>query len=99
MFDKEFNLKIADFGCAAKTEESGLVSDPERATGGTRVYMAPERLKGDKYDGKKNDNFAAGIILFQMVAGKHPFECEEDKELEKDEFYEHIVDNRLNYFW
>ena len=33
-----------------------------------------------------------------MVAGKHPFECE-DKELEKDEFYEHIVDNRFNYFW
>ena len=84
MFDKEFNLKIADFGCAAKIKKGGLISDPEKATGGTRVYMAPERLKGCNYDGKKNDNFAAGIILFQMVAGMHPFECEEDKELEKN---------------
>jgi serine/threonine protein kinase len=39
--------------------------------------MAPERLKGDEYDGKKNDNFAAGIILFQMVAGMHPFESKD----------------------
>ena len=36
---------------------------------GTKGYMAPELLRGDKYSGKSVDLFAAGVILFVMRAG------------------------------
>ena len=41
--------------------------------------MAPERRKGLQTDYKLDDIFAAGIILFQMLAIQHPFEYKTDE--------------------
>jgi serine/threonine protein kinase len=46
--------------------------------------MAPERRKGLQKDYKLDDIFAAGIILFQMLAIKHPFEIDEAKDIVKN---------------
>ena len=77
LVDKEFKIKIADFGCAAKTND-----DLDNVGGGTIQYMAPERRHNFPTDYKLDDIFAAGIILFQMLAARHPFKCNEGRELD-----------------
>lgn len=73
MLDKGYNVKVADFGFAAPTEGrdgSGLLETQL----GTISYMAPEIHRGDKYDGKAVDVFAAAIILFVCMTQRPPFE-------------------------
>jgi len=70
LLDGHFQLKVADFGLAA------MRSSPEyllRTECGTRTYMAPEILARRQYDGAKGDVWAAGIVLFIMLAGNPPF--------------------------
>lgn len=64
------NLKITDFGIARITDSSktktGMVL-------GTPSYMSPEQLAGKKVDGR-SDIFSLGVMLFQMVTGRLPFQ-------------------------
>ena len=62
---------ITDFGLVriahAKTQTaSGLVS-------GTPAYMSPEQARGEKVD-HRTDIYSLGIILYEMLAGRVPFE-------------------------
>jgi len=70
-------VKLLDFGLArASDREPDLASDP-RLTGtgmmvGTPRYMAPEQAMGEGPDAR-SDLFAAGAILFEMLAGRPAF--------------------------
>lgn len=67
LFDAYFNLKIADFGFAAPlTGRDG--SGYQYTKLGTESYMAPEIHQRKPYNGASVDLFAAGIILFIIVA-------------------------------
>ncbi|MGV2480554.1 UNVERIFIED_CONTAM: protein kinase, partial [Salmonella enterica subsp. enterica serovar Weltevreden] len=63
-------VKVTDFGIARITDSSrtktGMVL-------GTPSYMSPEQLAGKKIDGR-SDLFSLGVMLFQMVCGRLPFE-------------------------
>ena len=72
LFDSKFNLKIADFGFAAPLAGRDG-SHSLQTILGTLGYMAPEFFKKLPYNGSSVDLFAAGIILFIMVAGHPPF--------------------------
>ncbi|HKQ19312.1 MAG TPA: protein kinase, partial [Candidatus Eisenbacteria bacterium] len=73
-------VKLLDFGLARTTDSDlaqsfGSVTDLTR-TGmvvGTPRYMAPEQVLGGAMDGR-GDLFAAGAILFEMLAGRPAFE-------------------------
>ncbi len=72
LLDKDFNIKIADFGFAAPIEgrdKSGFLETRL----GTEAYMAPEIHMNMPYKGELVDVFAAGIILFITVSGIPPF--------------------------
>ncbi len=62
-------VKLLDFGVMR------LMLEPEAAEGfyGTVHWAAPEQLERGASVGTAADVFAAGIVLFQMLAGRHPF--------------------------
>jgi serine/threonine protein kinase/tetratricopeptide (TPR) repeat protein len=74
-------VKVLDFGLAkwlpTTARAHGGRSDAAQLsrTGqllGTLAYMSPEQIEGDDVDGR-SDLFAFGIILYEMLAGHHPW--------------------------
>lgn len=66
--DSDALLKIADFGLSRVV----LPGDYAETVCGSLLYMAPEVLKFQKYDGKV-DMWSVGAILFQLLNGYPPF--------------------------
>jgi serine/threonine protein kinase len=74
LFDKRGNPYISDFGIAKLSQaQAGNVTGS--AIIGTPAYMAPEQAQGIEVDGR-SDIYALGIILFEMLTGKQPFEAD-----------------------
>jgi serine/threonine protein kinase/Flp pilus assembly protein TadD len=71
MVDKEGLAKIMDFGIARSLRAAGMTA--EGMIIGTPEYMAPEQVEGQEAD-QRTDIYALGAILFEMVAGRPPFE-------------------------
>ncbi len=70
-------VKVVDFGLAKMKEESQGrpgVTNPGIVCG-TPDYMAPEQGRGDPID-QRSDLYACGVILFQLLTGRLPFEAE-----------------------
>ncbi len=88
LLDKNYNLKVADFGYAS-------VKGSNKTQVGTPDYMAPEILQGEKYSGQIADIFGAGLILFMMHAQSKAFLKAENN----DPYYKNIAGNRPDKFW
>jgi len=73
MIDREGNARIMDFGIA-RTFESREITGIGIIIG-TAEYMSPEQARGQKVD-QRTDLYALGIILYEMVTGRVPFEDE-----------------------
>jgi serine/threonine protein kinase/tetratricopeptide (TPR) repeat protein len=73
MIDKDGNAKIMDFGIARS--QAGKGTTAEGAVIGTPEYMSPEQVEGKPAD-LRADIYALGIILFEMVTGRPPFDGE-----------------------
>jgi hypothetical protein len=69
-------VKVVDFGLAKLKADAQTpsVTSPGIVCG-TPDYMAPEQGRGDAIDGR-SDLYSVGVILFQLLTGRLPFEAE-----------------------
>jgi polo-like kinase 1 len=68
---ENMEIKIGDFGLAAKLEYEG---ERKRTVCGTPNFMAPEILEGKFGHSYECDVWSVGVVLYTLLIGKPPFE-------------------------
>ncbi|CAO3658419.1 unnamed protein product [Rhizopus stolonifer] len=76
--DENMDCKIGDFGLSAR-----LVNkfDRRKTTCGTPHYIAPEILFDTTGHNHRADMWSAGVLMYTLLFGKHPFHHDERKKL------------------
>lgn len=72
MRDKAGKVLIMDFGLAHSAQTGGLTQTGMLV--GTLEYMSPEQAQGHELD-PSSDIYAAGLIFYELLTGKSPFEA------------------------
>jgi CHASE2 domain-containing sensor protein/tRNA A-37 threonylcarbamoyl transferase component Bud32 len=79
-------VKLTDFGLARQTDNSATLTQEGQVLG-TPFYMAPEQIDGRKsepIDGRtdgRSDQFSLGVVLYEMVARRKPYEGEDVRQV------------------
>ena len=79
MVDEDRTVRLMDFGLAKYISDDGAVTADGRLVGTFR-YMAPEQILGEKLD-TRTDLYSLGVILYELLAGRPPFEARTPYEL------------------
>ncbi len=80
-FVKIVDFGVSKFGQLSGGSSSGMSMTRTGAVVGTPYYMSPEQVKGQKNVDHRSDLYSAGIVLFEAVTGRLPFEAETFNEL------------------
>jgi serine/threonine protein kinase len=73
MLDGDDRIKLIDFGIAGKEGARRLTFAKLSQVMGTPDYISPEQVKGKRGDGR-SDIYALGVMLYEMLTGKTPFQ-------------------------
>ncbi|HEY9790726.1 MAG TPA: serine/threonine-protein kinase [Candidatus Obscuribacterales bacterium] len=74
--DGKFSVHIVDFGIAHSIESASQALTRAGAVIGSPMYMSPEQCMG-KHPDLRSDLYSVGCMMYEMVSGKPPFECDE----------------------
>jgi len=77
LLDRDGHVKIADFGMCKENMSEGIKTS---TFCGTPDYIAPEILKGHRYDAA-TDWWSYGVLLYEMLIGQSPFAGEDEDDL------------------
>jgi serine/threonine protein kinase len=77
-------VKLTDFGIAKDLDLTGLTAT--NCTVGTASYMSPEQCRGDKDISSKSDLYSMGVMFYELITGRKPFEAESTMDM----FLQHV---------
>ena len=83
---REGQVKLADFGIAKATEQSSITQ--VGSVLGTAAYLAPEQARGEEA-GPSADLYALGVVAYQLISGRLPYEATSLTELALKQQNEH----------
>jgi serine/threonine-protein kinase len=72
MLSTDGKIKLTDFGIAKDLDATTLTATGR--TLGTAAYMSPEQIRGTPAVSHKTDLYSLGVVMYQMLVGKPPFE-------------------------
>ena len=82
MYLPDGRIKVVDFGLArilaGEDQTAGEPLTRPGAPPGTPGYVAPELLRGEPPDARV-DQFSFGVLLYELLAGRHPFAGEDGR--------------------
>ncbi|CAH3016928.1 unnamed protein product [Porites evermanni] len=88
LLDSDGHIKLADFGMC----KEGILDSKKASTFcGTPDYIAPEILKGWKYDSAA-DWWSFGVLVYEMLIGQSPFAGEDEEDL-----FDSICRDKVHY--
>lgn len=70
LISRDADVKVIDFGVAKAA--TNISKTATGAVKGKVLYFSPEQLKAKPLDGR-SDIFAAGLMLYELLTGEHPF--------------------------
>jgi len=73
MLTKKGVVKVTDFGLAKMVSDDPSVTVTQ-AVAGTLLYMSPEQVKAAANLDARSDLFALGLVIYEMLAGRLPFD-------------------------
>ncbi|MBY0589435.1 serine/threonine protein kinase [bacterium] len=84
LFNQAGETRLIDFAIAVRATSSlaKLFWRKKRQASGTRSYMSPEQIRGEPLD-RRADIYSAGIMFFELVAGRPPYTANSGNELLK----------------
>jgi serine/threonine protein kinase len=71
-------VKLADFGIARATDQSSITQ--VGSVLGTAAYLSPEQARGDEA-GPRADLYSLGVVTYQLISGRLPYEASSLSEL------------------
>lgn len=75
LLTKDHTLKVTDFGIARTTGSDTVVATGNSGVFGSVHYISPEQARGGYVDAA-SDIYSLGVVLYEMLAGKVPFDGE-----------------------
>jgi serine/threonine-protein kinase len=93
LIDEGGHVVLVDFGIARKLEGEKRLTQTGMLMG-TPQYMSPEQIEGHVVDGRA-DLYACGLLLFEMLSGRPPFDAEKTFDILKAHVEKPLPDLRV----
>ncbi len=97
LLGEDGTVKVMDFGLAKVVQEDGSQVTVTHAAAGTLYYMSPEQVKGLKNVDKRSDIYSIGMTLYEMLAGRTPFEKGESEFVIQKQIVEGKIPSPLKF--
>lgn len=92
LLDEDNNAYLTDFGIAKDLTQAKMPNPDgveEEVLHGSPEYMAPEQILRSPVDAR-TDIYSLGVVLYEVLTGKKPFQSKDDDELIRNQLYESL---------